>query len=172
MLYEKLCCRVRCTRWGGVWLLLLAWPATVSPHDGCKYNEWRCGDLCINERAVCQCGERSIRVTDDLWCCHAGPCTWDGYDSNDNYIYRCPANSTALPLSQSCRGNCNYDNTDEKRNYYNTRSHRPVQCADQALASIPPRSLSSKPSYIIGVRFRDVWSNWSVDLVINKAAKY
>ena len=167
MLYEKLCCRVRCTRWGGVWLLLLAWPAKVSPDDGCKYNEWRCGDLCINERAVCQCGERSIRVTDDLWCCHAGPCTWDGYDSNDNYIYRCPANSTALPLSQSCRGNCNYDNTDEKRNYYNTRSHRPVQCADQALSSIPPCSLSSKPPFIIEVSFRDLWSTWSVDLYLS-----
>ena len=141
-----------------MWLLLLAWPATVSPDDGCEYEEWRCGDICIENSAVCQCGERSIRGRDDLWCCHAGPCTGG----------RCPANSTALPLSQTCRGNCNYHNTDVWRNTYYTRSHRPVQCADQALSSIPPCSLSSKPSYIIEVSFRDLRSTWSV-IVINKA---
>ena len=136
-MFSQLCCRVDCTRWGGVWLLLLAWPATVSPDDGCKgIDDWRCGDLCIHRTAVCECGERSIRVTDDLWCCHAGPCT-----GGVGHHGVCPANSTALPLSQSCRGNCNYHNTDEERNERNTRSHRPVQCADQALSSIPPCSL-------------------------------
>ena len=147
-----------------MWLLLLAWPATVSPDDGCDSNEWRCGDRCIHSLAVCQCGERSIRVTDDLWCCHAGPCTGGGWDSNGDRIYRCPTNSTALPLSQSCRGNCNYHQTDEDRNFFHTRSHRPVQCADQALSSIPPCSLSSKPSYIIEVSFTYLWSTWCVDL--------
>ena len=148
-----------------MWLLLLAWPAAVSPDDGCeKSSYWRCGDLCIWYSAVCQCGERSIRVTDDLWCCHAGPCTGGGGSPGNRISGRCPANSTALPLSQSCRGNCNYHNTDEKRNYYFTRSHRPVQCADQALSSIPPCSLSSKPSFVIGVSFTYLWSTWSVDL--------
>ena len=151
-----------------MWLLLLAWPATVSPDDGCKESwEWRCGDLCIYRRAVCQCGERSIRYNDDLWCCHAGPCTDGGRGWRSNFHGRCPANSTALPLSQSCRGNCNYHNTDVYRNYRYTRSHRPVQCADQALSSIPPCSLSSKPSYIIEVSFRDLWSTWSVDLYLS-----
>ena len=93
--------------------LLLLLPHNSQGMDGCeKRDEWRCGDKCIYFIAECSCGGETIKYSEAKFCC-ASNCTSDGI---------C-ANGSALNLTQSCNGSCNYYGDDENRHWRRSRSH-------------------------------------------------
>ena len=42
--------------------------------EDCGGSSWRCGDACIDERAVCKCGDDIFGYKDQKWCCNNNIC--------------------------------------------------------------------------------------------------
>ena len=119
--------------------------------DGCDRYEWRCGDKCIHYGASCNCGNTTLAISSESWCCGAG-CAKDGRGAT------CPT-GTVQPLTQPCHGQCNHHAQDRKRNYVGVRSHLLVRC-DHTTICLPEqvcrkwdddnRCRSHAPSLCIG----------------------
>ena len=94
--------------------LLLLLPALGM--DGCGGGrEWRCGDACISPNSWCLCGNSTFGWSSGQWCCGTGCVPGqerDRYGSVKGAT--CPA-GTAVSLTQSCAGTCNYHGTDRNR---------------------------------------------------------
>ena len=124
--------------------------------DGCNgvyapphLHTWRCGDQCIYGTSDCNCGGTIFNKEAQMWCCEESSCTGLGGYYNDTYgqywggEYTEPnwgkrmrtgnnqqigakCNGTALNLTQSCNGACNFYSEDEARNNRGIlRSHSP-----------------------------------------------
>ena len=118
-----------------VWWALAALaslPRPAAGRDGCAdYRDWRCGDLCLAPWASCTCGGDTFRPLDGKWCCPAPGCGpggccsgWGDYwEEMESWRGGATCNGTALSLSLSCRGECNYHPADRKRDDNGQRAY-------------------------------------------------
>jgi hypothetical protein len=127
---------------------LASLPRPAAGHDGCAwYGDWRCGDLCLDSSAYCTCGGDTIRRLDGKWCCPAqgcgpgGCCSGQGgYDEGrERWSGGVTCNGTALSLSLSCRGECNYHPADRGRDYYQQRAY--VAACTNSTVCLPEREV-------------------------------
>jgi hypothetical protein len=104
--------------------------------DGCDdWNEWKCGDQCIDDTGTCTCGETKNNTTfflnDGLWCCKSSEkkCV-----RGENYPYDGKCHGKVLTLAEQCnvKGNpiCNHYPSDRWRNYYTTQRSFLNLCQD------------------------------------------
>ena len=130
--------------------ILLASLVLVSAMDNCtKSYHYMCGDVCLYNNGVCECGDRSLKRADlpSLQCCATG-CTVAATGSGRTRRVQCTNNAAVRPLSDGCKTditiNCNYYPTDPHRNYYDPayphylRSHWPCSSGDEC---VPEHSL-------------------------------
>ena len=118
-----------------VWWALAALaslPRPAAGHDGCAWRgAWRCGDICLDRSASCTCGGDTFGWTDGKWCCPAPACGAGGCcsgrgdysEEKESWSGGVTCTGTALSLSLTCRGECNYHPADRYRNWYVQRPY-------------------------------------------------
>ena len=101
------------------------------------FKEWKCGDKCIGLPSfdsggeTCECVDtfqerRTFGWDDGLWCCNSEPCLFASEGAS--------CNGTTLPLTQPCRGECNYNSTLPNHvTRVSARSYMPDMCSEECV---------------------------------------
>ena len=166
---------------GAILLTLLS--RLVEAHDGCENGEsWRCGALCINQRASCNCSGQVFNIRSGRHCCQDS-CQGLGYfDPNDKQWegdqdtstdfehVGAKCTGTVLNLTEPCRGVCNHHEGEENRNRNGVdRNHSP--CSSNAKTGVTKcilKALDDNGEYDCGNHFDEKPSNKPPTPVIEK----
>ena len=119
-------------------LLLLFILGNTLAWDGCGYpGSWKCGNLCIDGGAECNCGGTIFNKEAGMWCCQDSTCngkgefkydSWFGEEDEEGRVIGAVCTGTALNLTQPCKQICSYYPEDEDRNWAGVhRSYVPCQ---------------------------------------------
>ena len=124
-------------------LLILILSPPVLCYDNCGGNKYLCGDLCIIHSDLCICGNITLTISSQEYCCSSQPCTLGPVQYTGFATQRTGTCKTGKPtmLSKTCQGQCNYHPDYQDRNEftgasetgYHSRSYFPCESGDQCV---------------------------------------